>query len=98
MSGEWPFRSATPALYCLFAAARIFYGVEVPRSGGKVFPATRTRVRGPHGAAPAPRRRVKSWASSAPPAPAGSGAVPARFVRKIDNLPPFDYIFRSLSN
>lgn len=37
MADEWPFRVAMLALYCLFAAVRIFYGLKVLRSGGKVF-------------------------------------------------------------
>lgn len=45
MSGEWPFRVAMLALYCLFAAVRIFYGLKVLRDGGKVFSASSEAAR-----------------------------------------------------
>ena len=41
MAGEWPFRMAMLALYGLFAAVRIYYGLKVLRSGGKVFSASK---------------------------------------------------------
>lgn len=37
MSSEGAFRMTLLALYCLFASVRIFYGLRVLRSGGKVF-------------------------------------------------------------